>query len=135
MPFLEHESLGAPERQLASQFGQGTRRLFHGVANKDQGADAGRGGLVSGMIENTSDLGQSAGNLNRAHEPCKAGSAGDEGRGPALGRAPIINKLHRQAAQRRCRFEHPALQADGQIPGGLAACRGIERKDQAPASL
>ncbi|MDF9391665.1 hypothetical protein ELQ36_03960 [Methylococcus capsulatus] len=43
----------------------------------------------------------------------------------------IIADLYGQPAGLRCGFEHPGLEVGGLSPGGFAARRGIEGKDQA----
>src|SRR6202040_2095002 len=70
----------------------------------------------------------------RSHDPVQIGS----GRHPlarlAFRKAAIKDQLDLEPAERGGRFEHLALDAAGAVPGRLAAGRGVECKDQPPAS-
>ncbi len=68
------------------------------------------------------------------HQRAEPLRLGNPGRGAALRKPAIIDKLNVEAADRRGLAEHVGLELAGAIPGRLPAHRGIERKDQ-PAAL
>jgi hypothetical protein len=60
------------------------------------------------------------------HAPYQIARFRDPGRGGEFAESTIEGHLDLQPPKRRCFIEHLALDLAGLIPGGLAACRGVQ---------
>src|SRR5439155_15026994 len=91
-------------------------------------------GFADRMAQHPLDLGFAADAKYRSHDPVQIGG----GRHPlarfAFRKAAIKDELDLEPAERGGGFEHLALDAAGAIPSRLTAGRGVECKDQPPAS-
>ena len=130
---MKHENLDAQKPKLPCKAAKRVDILLHGVAHIDHGADGRAPGFVAHMLQHPPDLGRAAAHRNLRHERGEPRPVGDETGGATFGGAPEKHKLHVKSAQRPRRLEHPALQALREIPGGLAAHRGVQRKHQTTA--
>jgi hypothetical protein len=86
------------------------------------------------MAQHPLDLRFAADAKYRSHDPVQIGSARHPLARLAFRKAAIKDQLDLEPAERGGRFEHLALDAAGAVPGRLAAGRGVECKDQPPAS-
>src|SRR6185312_2746862 len=109
-------------------------RLFHAVADEDDGVDLLPLALGERVLEDLADLSLTAETAHGGHLLQQVIGAIEPGARLELAEAAVEGELDVEAAERCRRLEHLALEVAGAVPGRLPARRRIEGEQQ-PAAL
>ena len=119
------------ETTLPGQFLQRRGGLLHRIADKHHGARTHAGLLPEGGAQQTGDLGATRGAVHAAHIARQQGGIAAPVTQLDFAQAAVIRQLDRQRGEIIGGPKHVRLKLAGQIPGRLAARRGIDSEHQA----
>src|SRR5207247_5977555 len=120
--FLEHEYRNLTQPEFTGSDGKLIKLFLHGVPDEHQCLDLGFYGLAAGMHQHPTDLRGPTPAVDPAHELGESVPTGNPGRGAALIKTPVVDKLHLQAL--RDRPEHLGLELTRLIPRRLSGAGG-----------